>query len=142
MESRQPALYAASPGDSSSVAQLRGGRCVCGYVFFPLQAFGCEKCGATGESLQVQLLEGRGRVVSSAQVLMHAGENRKPPFTVAAVQLDSGPVVRTLLAGGARESLPVGTRVQACLVEVARSESGEPLGELQFTPSVEDGSKA
>jgi uncharacterized OB-fold protein len=142
MESRKPALYTAPLKNGSSVPQLKGGRCACGYVFFPMQTFGCERCGATGSYLQAQLLEGRGRLVSSARVLMHPSDNRKPPFAVATVKLDSGPVLRTLFADDTEESLPVGTRVQACLVEVARSDSGDPIGELRFTPSPEDGNKA
>jgi uncharacterized OB-fold protein len=142
MESRKPALYTAPLESGSSVPQLKGGRCACGYVFFPMQTFGCERCGATGSSLQAQLLEGRGRLVSSARVLMHAADNRKPPFAVATVKLDSGPVLRTLFADHTEESLPVGTRVQACLVEVARSDSGDPIGELRFSSSPEDSDKA
>jgi uncharacterized OB-fold protein len=64
---------------------------------------------------------------------MHAGDSRKAPFAVAAVKLDAGPVVRTLFADDIKESLPTGTRVQACLVEVAQSDSGVPIGELRFT---------
>ena len=31
---------------------LIGGRCVCGHVFFPMQTYGCEKCGRYGDDLK------------------------------------------------------------------------------------------
>lgn len=135
MQSRKPHLYSSPSVDGSSIPQLKGGRCVCGYVFFPWQAYGCEKCGATGEALQQVMLEGKGELVASARVLMHAKEDRKPPFVVASVRLDAGPVVRALLAEDTKEARPVGQRMQACLVQVAQSDTGEPLGELRFSPA-------
>lgn len=135
MQPAKPHLYTASPGDAAPPL-LKGGACLrCGYVFHPLQSHGCERCGATGDALQPQLIEGKGELVASARVLMHADARRAPPFVVVSVKLDAGPVVRTLQARDDTQSLPLGTRMQACLVEVGRrAEGDEALGELQFVP--------
>lgn len=134
MQALKPTLYTVPSEDGSSVPQLRGGRCACGYVFFPMQTYGCEKCGRTGAALTPTLLEGKGTLVASARVLMHARKDREPPFVVVSVKLDAGPVVRTLLAEDTAEHLPVGLPVEACLVEVGKSDSGETLVDLRFAP--------
>jgi len=118
----KPTLYERVGGQSSRAAALKGGKCKCGYVFFPWQSFGCERCGDV-ESLRPMLLDGTGTTLSSVTVHMHASKNRKTPFVVAAIRLTDGPVVRTLLAsrsGGVPEILPPGQPVVAELVEVAR----------------------
>ncbi len=134
MQALKPDLYTVPTDSSGGIAQLRGGRCTCGHVFFPMQTYGCEVCGRTGEALQPALLQGRGKLVASARVLLHAAKDRKAPFVVASIRLDDGPVVRTLLAEDSTERLPVGTGLRACLVEVGRSDAGEALVDLRFTP--------
>lgn len=135
MQPAKPLLYTASPGGAAP-PRLKGGACRrCGYVFHPQQSHGCERCGSTGDALQPQLLEGTGELVASVRVLIHADAERAPPFVVVSVKLDAGPVVRTLLAQDSTQNLAVGTRMQACLVEVARSAGGDAaLGELRFFP--------
>lgn len=134
MQALKPGLYTVPETGSAGIPQLRGGRCSCGHVFFPMQAYGCEVCGRTGEALQPALLEGRGRLVASARVLMHAAKDRTAPFVVASVRLEAGPVVRTLLAQDTTERLPIGRPLQACLVEVGRTEAGEAIVDLRFSP--------
>ncbi len=50
------------------------------------------------------------------------------------VKLADGPVVRTLLAQDSTERLTVGQPVQACLVEVGRTEAGDAIVDLRFSP--------
>lgn len=117
----KPTLYGRSDDEASRSAYLKGGRCKCGYVFFPWQSLGCERCGDV-ESLQAINLAGRGSVLSSVTVHLHATNDRPTPFVVAAVRLDDGPVVRTLLAersGAAPRTLPPGHAVVAELFEVS-----------------------
>jgi uncharacterized OB-fold protein len=114
----KPDLYTDTP-------TLRGGRCVCGTVFFPMQSYGCEACGST--ELSPHELKGAGTLVASATVHLHNGKNREAPFTVVAVRLDEGPMVRTLLDGAPDGDLPPGTRMAASLV-------GEPA-DLRFSPA-------
>src|SRR5262245_20452118 len=90
----KPALYAAVP---DGVPVLRGGRCRCGYVFFPMQTYGCERCGCAGDALTPAALAGRGRLVATARVHLHADPARPAPFTIGTIALDAGPVIRTLL---------------------------------------------
>ncbi len=111
---------------------LRGGRCTCGHVFFPMQTYGCEACGATGEALAPALLSGRGRLVASARVMLHARKDREPPFTVVTVKLDDGPVLRTLLDCNPDAPLPVGQPLCATLTEVT-GPAGQAL-DLRFKP--------
>jgi hypothetical protein len=130
MQVLKPDLYAQPDGDA--VPLLRGGRCRCGHVFFPMHAYGCEKCGATGDALQPAALPARGTLVASARVLMHARKDREPPFVVLSVRLDDGPVVRTLLDRDTQQTLPIGARMAGRLAEVGRSEAGAPLVDLRF----------
>lgn len=132
MQLLKPGLYAASTA-AGEPPVLRGGRCACGYVFFPMQTYGCEKCGST-ELVPVDLA-GRGRLVASARVLLHARPDRQPPFVVISVRLDDGPVVRTLLAQDTEKVLAADTPMTASLVQVATTESGEPVADLRFSPA-------
>jgi uncharacterized protein len=109
---------------------LLGGECPCGHVFFPMQAYGCEVCGR--QDLAPRTLAGAGRLIASARVHLFAGKSREAPFTVGSIQLDDGPVVRTLIVEEATQLAP-GQRMIACLVPVAGPE-GEPRLDLRFAP--------
>ena len=109
---------------------LLGGACACGYVFFPLQRYGCEKCG--GLDIQPRALSGAGRLLASARVHLHAGKGGEAPFTVGSIALDDGPIVRTLIVDEVG-SLRVGQRVVAALAPVTTAE-GEPRLDLRFAP--------
>lgn len=133
MQALKPDLYTVTAG--SVAPQLRGGRCGCGHVFFPMQTYGCERCGRSGEALKPALLDGTGTLVASARVLLHAGKSRVAPFVVVSVKLDAGPVVRTLLADDREAPLPIGSRLAARLVEVGQAETGrEAVVDLRFAP--------
>ena len=123
-----PQLY-----DGGSPPALQGGVCDCGHVFFPLQAYGCERCGGHGTRLRPKRLAARGRLVASAVVHLHAGE-RPAPFVVGAIALDDGPVVRTLLTG-TDVSLPPGCRMVGTLVPVTPAEDGTPRVDFRFAPA-------
>jgi len=112
---------------------LRGGRCECGHVFFPMQTFGCERCGRSGTALQVFSLTGRGRLRAAATVHIHADEKRKTPFVIGTIALDDGPIVRTLLLDPPADRDAPGTRVEAMLVPVETAELGHAL-DLRFRP--------
>jgi uncharacterized OB-fold protein len=126
----KPALYQAEgaprrPGRPS----LLGGECAnCGYVFFPLQPYGCERCGSL--RLEPLTLAGSGRLIASARVHIHPGKTREAPFTIGAIALDDGPVVRTLIdeqSAGAQ----VGARMATVLIPVSDQE-GAPRLDLRF----------
>jgi uncharacterized protein len=123
-------LYAAGQDGSDDVI-LHGGGCECGFVFFPMQTYGCEVCGRHGASLQPRSLKGRGVLIASALVRIHADKTRPTPFTIVEVALDDGPTVRTLLAEGTAEPAP-GAPMRAVLVPVGPSETGEDLVDLRF----------
>lgn len=129
----KPALYRAedapaAPGHPS----LLGGACACGYVFFPLQIYGCEKCG--GLDIAPRAIGGAGRLLASAVVHLHAGKGRTAPFTVGAIALDDGPIVRTLIAEGVGP-LTVGQRM-ATVLEPVEGPEGEARLDLRFAPEV------
>lgn len=109
-------------------ATLLGGRCSCGDVFFPMQTHGCEVCGRHGANLQPMTLSGRGVLLSSTVVHLHADKARPAPFTIGKVALTEGPVVRTLLADPDTEIAP-GMAMKAQLVPV----DGGKL-DLRFAP--------
>ncbi|MGC3959449.1 MAG: OB-fold domain-containing protein [Verrucomicrobiota bacterium] len=92
-----PSLYQASDG----APLLAGCRCAaCGYVGFPFQNFGCEKCGAA--DLAPTQLRARGTLVSFAQVHRHAGKDIAAPFAIGEIRLDDGPLIRCTLASNAQ----------------------------------------
>jgi len=90
----KPTLYAF--GDTGPV--LLGGQCRCGYIFFPMQTFGCERCGHSGEALQPKALRARGRLVTASVVHLHADQKRSTPFAIGTVALEEGPVIRVVLS--------------------------------------------
>jgi uncharacterized OB-fold protein len=126
----KPALYGTRT-DGSAV--LHGGCCECGYVFFPMQSFGCERCGRSGDSLKPFALSGRGRLVTSSLVHMHADAKREAPFVIGTIALDEGPVVRTLLNVTSEPELGAAPlRVMAVLKPVKSGEEGGECLDLRF----------
>lgn len=143
----KPELYAATADETAgSVAILRGGECRrCGFIFFPYQCYGCEKCGAIGQDLVPRTLSGRGTLVSCATVHVHNSEDRlhvsaplRPPFVIAAIRLDEGPFLRSILLGGNEHTLHCGDHLVATLV-VADSGQAQPCDgetlDLRFLPT-------
>jgi uncharacterized OB-fold protein len=128
----KPELYAV---DASGAPILLGGRCECGYVFFPMQTFGCERCGRAGSALQPFALAARGRLRSAATVHVHADEKRAAPFVIGTIALDDGPLVRTLLVDPPPDREAPGTRVEAILMPVATSQSEREAMDLRFRPT-------
>jgi uncharacterized OB-fold protein len=126
----KPGLYQAE-GSATDPAHpaLLGGACACGYVFFPLQTFGCERCG--GADLRPKTLSGVGRLLASARVHLHPGKGREAPFTVVAVKLDDGPIVRTLADRDAAALTP-GARMVTVLAPVVDADVAPRL-DLRFT---------
>jgi uncharacterized protein len=110
---------------------LIGGRCACGHVFFPMQTYGCEKCGRYGDELKHVRLSGRGRLLAFACVRLHARPYPKVPFTVVAVALDAGPVIRALLDPPVDDGLRNGAVMVAKLVDEQRE--GHVRSGLRFT---------
>jgi uncharacterized protein len=127
----RPALYRSEGTvDVPTCPALLGGVCDNGHVCFPLQHYGCERCGSV--DLQPKALSGVGQLLASARVHLHAGKSREAPFTVGAIQLDDGPIVRTLILADA-SPLPVGTRMSSTLVAAPDAE-GRPCLDLRFEP--------
>ena len=62
-------------------------------------------------------LSGRGTLLASTVVHLHADKARPAPFTIGKVALAEGPVVRTLLAVSDIEIAP-GTEMKAVLVPI------------------------
>jgi uncharacterized OB-fold protein len=124
----KPALYRASgTPDVPEHPALLGGECRCGHVFFPWQTYGCERCGSDGDALTPRALGGRGVVEACAEVHLHAAPDREAPFTVAAVRLDDGPLVRTLVAQECVGTLVPGDTVVTTLVKAGGA------SDLRFT---------
>jgi uncharacterized OB-fold protein len=127
----KPSLYSE---EGSAVAPdhpaLLGGACACGYVFFPLQRYGCERCGSV--DLAPRTLSGTGKLLASARVHLHAGKTREAPFTVGSIALDDGPIVRTLIEEDGAPLHP-GDRMVTTLAPVIDDE-GAPRLDLRFAP--------
>jgi uncharacterized OB-fold protein len=126
-------LYAEAGAGSDQVV-LQGGVCACGHLFFPMQTYGCERCGRDGEALGPRSLEARGKLLASAMVHRHADKSRPTPFTVVEVRLDAGPTVRSLLSERAEDPEP-GVQMHAVLEAVGTGDGGEEIFDLRFVSS-------
>jgi uncharacterized protein len=126
----KPGLYRAeSSAEQPNHPALLGGVCgACGYVFFPLQHYGCERCGSL--ALEPRVLSGVGTLLAAARVHLHVGKNREAPFTVGAVALDDGPIVRTLIEDMSEAPRP-GDRMASALAPAVDAE-GAPRLDLRF----------
>ncbi|WOH63950.1 Zn-ribbon domain-containing OB-fold protein [Bradyrhizobium sp. BWA-3-5] len=137
-------LYA-SEGTTSApdYPSLKGGKCAhCGYVFFPLQPYGCEVCGRAGDSLKPLALSGCGTLIASTKVHIHKPrapaersdiKPREAPFMIGSIKLDDGPTIRTLLVDADERALKPGQRVVGKLVPVG--EGAQVILDLRFTPA-------
>ncbi|WP_076867134.1 Zn-ribbon domain-containing OB-fold protein [Bradyrhizobium mercantei] len=140
----KPDLYALK-GTTSAPERpsLKGGKCAhCGFVFFPMQGYGCEVCGRSGDCLQSLALRGSGSLIASARVHMHnpvpaaAMADVKPleaPFTVGTIKLDDGPTIRTLLVDAKERALKPRQRMMSKLVPVGSG--ARTILDLRFTPA-------
>ena len=113
---------------------LLGGKCVCGYVFFPMQTYGCEQCGRDGDALKKQPLSGQGTLLATAVVHIHGDKERPAPFIIGKIALDDGPVVRTLVTDSPSDISP-GQQMVTVMVPVGTTEGGQQLVDLRFTPT-------
>jgi uncharacterized OB-fold protein len=111
---------------------LLGGVCeACGYVFFPMQSYGCERCGS--QALVGMELAGRGTLVASAEVHMHMDRARPAPFVVGSVMLEGDAVVRAVLDVAPGIQLTPGTAMVTRLVPETRPDRGSQ--DLRFAPA-------
>ena len=110
---------------------LQGGRCNgCGYIFFPMQVYGCEQCGSL--DLVEATLGGSGRLASSALVHVHPDPELKAPFMIGSIELDSGVTVRAIVDVEADACLEIGDRMEAITVAKPRRAVGDV--DLRFVP--------
>ncbi len=91
---------------------LVGQRCrKCSRVAFPPDPYGCEACGALIDQLDATELRAAGVVQAVATVHRHHREVPPTPFTVAAIVLDDGPLLKAVLADESAAA-QVGDRVR------------------------------
>jgi uncharacterized protein len=129
--SAHPELYTV---DETGAPTLTGVIDPDGHVSYPFQRFGSEVTGAYGDRLTPIALAGTGTVTARAEVQHHPAGDLPTPFTVAAIALDEGPLIRGLLVDGA--SVAVGERVRAITVPVHRGD--DEAAELRFSPEREE----
>lgn len=126
--SKYPQLFSL-PGDLETVPSLNGRYCKeCGHVTFPPQDFGCEKCGAGPEKLELKILQGRGVLLRSAT----AYDKGNPAFVVASIKLVDGPVIEGIMNCEVDAELKVGLPVEALLVENGENPAGQVILDCQF----------
>ena len=104
-----PDLYRGTTGNS---VELLGMKCTsCGYVAFPRQRYGCEKCGASGAALKDAELGSSGTLASFATVHMHQAKAIAAPFVIGEINLDAGPTVRATMVEATDDAMRLGARV-------------------------------
>ena len=111
---------------------LLGGRCTaCGRAMFPLQTYGCENCGS--EKIEACALDGRGKLIASAEVFVDAGQYRPAPFIVGSIMQDDDVSLRAVLDVPAGTKLTPGTVMVTRLVPQTRPDRG--THDLRFVPA-------
>jgi uncharacterized OB-fold protein len=126
-----PDLYA-TRGDR---VVLFAQRCdTCGWVAFPRQPYGCERCGALASG-EIEL-DAAGALASFATVHLHQSRGIAAPFVIGEIALDAGPTIRIALVESSDAGLTVGARMRGRLVEAPPKEDSEgsptALSELRF----------
>jgi len=118
---RQPHLLHEGPP-----LTLRGHRCTgCDRVFFPPDPFACERCGADLDQLEEIALTAEGTIRAAATVHRHHHPTPPTPFTVAVIELDEGPVLKSMVLDAS--DADVGARVCGVLVDSAIEEGTADL---------------
>lgn len=131
--SKRPALFRL-PRSGESGPRLLLGRCRCGHVFFPPQRYGCERCGAGPEALDVLEAPARGALRSAA--CLHRGRSDEGPRAVGTVVLDAGPALEAPLDEPPPEPLPEDARAEGVLVETGEEAEGARVVDLRFRVEV------
>ena len=108
-ELSHPDPYRKAVGDSVELLGLKCSKC--GFVAFPGQRYGCEKCGATADPLRDVELIAIGTLASYAKVHMHQAKTIAAPFVIGEVTLDAGPTVRATMVETSDEAMHIGVRV-------------------------------
>jgi uncharacterized OB-fold protein len=129
-ELTHPDLYRGAGGDS---VELLGIECAkCGFVAFPRQRYGCEKCGAAGEALRDVALRSDGTLASYATVHMHQAKTIAAPFVIGEIALDAGPTVRATMVEADDAAMRIGARVRGRLHPAPAAPDAPPKLELRF----------
>lgn len=103
----------------------------CGYVAFPEQPYGCEKCGET-ENIQPGKLPCTGILSSFAIVNLHRSERITTPFVIGEVKLDSGPTIRITMLESSVQNLTIGMAAHGVIFKAIDAKGIEQT-ELRFT---------
>lgn len=124
---------------------LKGGKCECGHIFFPLQKYGCEVCGRHGDQINEMELSGKGVIKTFTTVYRNAQEKKSityganptdflnVPFVLALIILDEGCELMALIDGDGCNLHP-GQTVYSTLVSIAENEGNREILDLRFTP--------
>lgn len=112
---------------------LKGGQCQsCGYIFYPYQTYGCERCGST--EITCRDITPNGRLISWATVYIHPDKRRPAPFTVGEVELDTGPVIRAILDTSVEVTgLSPDLEMTGCLAPASPDEDEDEAFRFRFT---------
>jgi uncharacterized protein len=129
-ELSHPDLYQRR-GDS---VELLGMKCTrCGYVAFPRQRYGCEKCGAAADALNDMPLSSNGTLASYATVHMHQAKTIAAPFVIGEIALDAGPTVRATMVEPDDTAMQIGARVTGRLYPMPVADPPAQKLELRFS---------
>lgn len=130
----KPFLYSLEgTADLPNHPAIKGSKCPCGYIFFPRQNYGCEKCGRHGEEIENILMSGKGKIKQIATVHKSHLKELEAPFSVATIVLDSGCVIRALLDDGEDAHVFIGKTVYSTLKKIGIDDQGREIFDLRFT---------
>ena len=140
-ELSHPDLYQSARGDA---VELLGMKCSsCGYVAFPRQRYGCEKCGASGDALTDAVLDSTGTLASFATVHMHQAKTIAAPFVIGEITLDAGPTLRATMVEASDDAMKIGARVTGRLFPAPAAPDATPNKlELRFSLTEQAGARS
>jgi len=122
------------PDSPTEKPSLLGGRCSCGYLFFPPHRFGCEACGAAPEAINIIEIETRGVLKSFAASHRQTRTDVPSPLIFGLVLLDIGLAVMTTIHVEDENKLAIGQRVHGLLVPCGQDDQGRTIVDCLFVP--------
>ncbi len=130
---RQASLFRVSD-TGGQPPPLTGCRCKeCGFIMFPPQAYGCERCGTGQDHLEPFDLKGHGVLKSFAIIHGHHFQSENLPTVLGEVILDEGPVVQAMLYCRDESELAIGCSVHSVLLENETDKKGNTVVDCLFT---------
>jgi len=122
------------PESRTERPSLLGGRCSCGYLFFPPHRFGCEVCGAGPEAINIIEMAATGLLKTFAASHQQIRSDGHSPLIFGLVFLDNGLTILGAIDTDDEKKLHIGQRVHGVLAPCGLDDQGQTIVDCLFVP--------